>query len=241
MSIDARQQPAWVAQFAHWIGVQRGIARDHQASKASLLQDLTRMASGRHEATRQTLRAASHHAEFNRLVASGDRLRDMRNFSEAEQEYRLALQIFPLQGSYRVQYAHCLKEQSKHEAALVNYCYALGLGAPRHDVEEHLLFAASRAEIRIDSAYVEKVVSAWSKAKRTGDDWDAPPIGQDFVVFAELFWGNTNGLTDAFVLPYLLTCHTRKALFLKLLGAPDTLRYNRRLFVMLNQNSSTHV
>lgn len=198
------------------------------------------MTSGRIEATRLTARAASHHAEFKRLVANGDRLRDTRNFSEGEHEYLLALRIFPLHSSYRVQYAHCLKEQSKHEAALVHYCYALGLGAPRHDVEEHLLFAASRAEIRIEATHVERVVSAWNKAERTGDDWDAPPTAQDFLDFAGLFWGSANGLTDTFVLSYLLVCHTRKALFLKFVGAPDTLRHNRRLFVLLNQNGAAH-
>jgi hypothetical protein len=239
MSMDARQQPAWLAQFAQWITAQGGTVQDHRSptGKPSFLGG----APGRIEATRQTLRAASHNAEFKRLVANGDKLRDTRNFSEAEGEYRLALAIFPLHGSYRVQYAHCLKEQSKHEAALVQYCYALGLGAPRHDVEEHLLFAAGRAKIGVDSTHVEKVVAAWNKAERTGDDWDAPPTAQDFLDFAELFWGNANALTDAFVLPYLLACHTRKALFLKFLGAPDTLRHNRRLFVMLNQNGSTHV
>jgi len=199
------------------------------------------MTSGRIEAIRQTSRDASRHAEFKRLVANGDMLRDTRNFPDAEREYWLALLIFPLHSSYRVQYAHCLKEQSKYEGAFIHYGYALGLGAPRHDVEEHLLFAARRAGVGINSTYIERVVMAWCKAERTGDDWDSPPSAQDFLDFAELFWGDTNALTDAFILPCLLACHTRKALFLKFLGMPDTLRQNRRLFVMLNQNGSTHV
>ena len=149
MSIDARRQPAWLAQFAQWITARVGIAQGHRqlTSIMAPLRDLPRMTSGRIEATRLTSRVASDHAEFIRLVANGDWLRDTRNFSEAEREYWLALKIFPLHSSYRVQYAHCLKEQSKHGDALVNYCYALGLGAPRHDVEEHLLFAARAVSV----------------------------------------------------------------------------------------------
>lgn len=194
-----------------------------------------RPAPSRMAAIRQIDRVAPQHEPFQQLVERGDRARDAREFGKAESFYRQALALFPLHGGYRVQYAHCLKEQERYPDAFMHYWYALGLGAPRKDVEEHALFAARHAEIRADSSDVARRAGAFSDAQVASSDWDTPPIEEDFLLFCDLFWGDRGLVNPAVVIPLLLTCYSRRALFLKFLGAPDTVRRNRSLLVMINR------
>lgn len=211
-----------------------GTAR--KARPASLLQPGTTLpASSRNAAIEQTYRAAPQHGHFQQLVAKGDQFRDAGEFKQAERHYGQALRIFPLHGGYKVQFAHCLKEQERYPEAFVQYWHALVLGAARGDVEEHALFAADRADIRVTTADVTRRVAAFSEARQARSDWEVPPIEEDFVHFSDLFWGDRGLLTAACVIPLLLTCHTRKALFIRFLGSPETLRRNRPLLVMLNK------
>lgn len=194
-----------------------------------------RPAPSRIVAIRQTYRMALQHEHFKELVANGDRWRDAREFDKAQQAYEQALRLFPLHGGYRVQYAHCLKEQERFPDAFMHYWYALGLGAPQKDVEEHALFVAHRADLRVSVSDVIGQATAFAEAQMAKSDWDTLPIEEDFLHFSDLFWGDRSLVSPAFAIPLLLTCHSRKALFISFLGAPETLRRNRSLFVMINQ------
>jgi len=187
------------------------------------------------------MQVAPHHAEFRELIRRADDNRDQKKFVEAEFQYWKALQIFSLHGGYRIQYGHVLKEQQKYADAFVQYCYALALGAPVHDVEEHLLFSAKAAQHDVGSTSVKQLATAWKNAERTGDDWAAPPIERDLLDFAQFFWGNAGLVNSSLAQRYLLKCTTRKALFLAFLNAPETLRHNRGFFLMMREKGPADV
>lgn len=233
MSLDSVRQLEWLSQLLRWF-LSQNDARPAPAA-SPLLRSAPHPPAKRIEAINWTYQAASQHAEFRQLVEKADTSRDQYEHAQAELQYWQALRIFPLHGGYRVQYAHCLKEQQKYPDAFIQYWYALGLGAPQHDVEEHVLFAARHAGIAASASDVGRRAAAFAGAQRAADDWEAAPIEKDFKDFAGLFWGDHGPLTSAFVIEQLLACHTRKALFIKYISAPETIRRNRPLFVMLNQ------
>lgn len=239
MSLDSVRQIEWISRFVRWLGVQSATRLPYASQ--SLLRSIPQLASRRIEAIERTYQVAPQHVAFRTLIGKGDDARDMTDYAQAERHYWQALRIFPLHGGYRVQYAHCLKEQEKYPEAIVHYWYALGLGAPQHDVEQHVLFAAGRAGIEINVADVGRRVAAFDTTRRAKNDWDAAPVEKDFLDFARLFWGDEGLVTSAFVIPYLLVCPSRKALFTRFLGAPHTVRRNRSLFVMLNRKGLPNV
>lgn len=94
------------------------------------------------------LRFANHDTDFNEIVADADKVRDRREFSQAEYLYWRALLLNPRHPLILVQYAHTLKEQGKLPDALVYYLDAAVFGAPMSDVEEHALFVAGRLGLK---------------------------------------------------------------------------------------------
>ena len=227
MALIPRMGVSWRALAVTWLA-ERAIKPLRPL--ANMLEKTSQQALGRPADAKVALQVARVNDRFQDLIRRGDALRDDRRFEEAEVCYRQALQLFPLHSGYRVQYAHVLKEQQKDVDAFVHYCFALGIGAPTHDVAEHLLFAAKRVEIEVGLADVERLASAWATLERTSNLWDAPPIECDFIEFARLLWGNTGLITSEVVKSYLLKCVTRKQLFIAFLRSPETLRANPRLF-----------
>jgi hypothetical protein len=239
MTLTSTQRSTWLTALVQWMAGHG--PKPLRPVASTILKEIPTVVSGRVAAVRLTLDASQHHSEFRRLSNDADRCRDRHQFLEAEHAYWQALQIFPLHGGYRVQYAHMLKDQQKYADAFVNYCFALSVGAPLHDVQEHLLFAAHRAHFQAAAADVERLARAWNKAEQSANDWDAPPIYNDFFDLARLFWGNTGLLTVPFMQPYLLKCTTRKSLFISLLRSEETLRHNRLFFVMMNEKGLASV
>src|SRR4029453_12230024 len=108
---------------------------------------------------------------------------------------------------------------------------------PVQDVEEHLLFTAGRSGLRATSGDVTALARAWIKLEQTQDDWDAPPVEQDFRDFGRLFWSNHGLLLPTTYSKYLLQCPTRRSLFISLLGCQETVRANRLLFAMIYERA----
>lgn len=187
---------------------------------------------------KQTLTLYRSHSDFAELVADGDRLRDTGQYAAAERAYSQALTHFPMHAGYRVQLAHMLKDQGKYEAAVVHYHFALGLGAPLNDVEDHILFAASKLDVQMARQHPERIHSAWVAAAQGNDIWAFPPIQADFEQFGRLLWGDLGPLTHSFMRHHLLQCTTRKALLLSLLDTSETVARNRSFFVMVGQRTT---
>lgn len=239
MALAPHRRPLWLALFVHWLAL-CGI-KSLRSTAATMLEEIPRSVLKRPTAVKLTLQAARQHERFRELARQADTLRDHGRFEDAEAAYMQALALFPLHGGYQVQFAHAFKEQQKYVEAFVHYCLALGVGVPTHDVAEHLLFAAKRAGIRARLVDIERLASAWVIAERTLDDWDAPPVESDFDDFARLFWGNVGLVTPLLLQSCLLRCVTRKELFISFLRAPETLRHNPRLFILMKERGLSDV
>lgn len=207
----------------------------------SLLKELINSGSDRISAVRLTSKVALGNDEFVAMTKEGDLQRDTHSFASAEFSYFKALRLFPLHNGYRVQYAHMLKEQAKFADAVIQYWFALNIGAPQADVEEHLLFAARRADLPVGPAHIAQSAAAWAIAEQTTDEWAMPPFETDFNDFADIFWGSRGYLNEPRLLDFLITCSTRKELFLAFLKAPETARHNRQLLLMLNRVGLSNV
>lgn len=197
--------------------------------------DVNSVDTDRGSAVKTTLSLAHSHSEFVLLIKEADTMRDTRNFGHAQFAYYKALVLLPYHNGYRVQYAHVLKEQEKYIDAVVQYWYALNLGAAPSAVQEHLLFAASRAGIPVSTMHVARSAEAWSSANQTNDPWALPPYESDFFDFADLFWGSRGYLDNTRILTFLSNCATRRDLLLAYVRAPETARSNRSLLIMLKQ------
>jgi hypothetical protein len=195
----------------------------------------------RPEAVKIALQAAPGDQQFRDLIARGDTLRGDGQFEQAEACYGQALRLFPLHGRYRVQYAHILKDQRKDVDAFVHYCFSLSTGAPLHEVAEHLLFVARRADIPASLEDVERLAAAWTTVNRTTDLWDAPPVENDFLEFARLFWGNEGLITTDYMKAHVMRCTTRRELFISFMRSPETLRANPQLFVLMRERGLADV
>lgn len=207
----------------------------------TMLAEISKVGLPRVEAVERTLQFAWQHERFRELAQEASMLSNQKKFASAETLYDQALQLFPLHSGYRVQLAHSQKEQQRYLEAFNNYCFALSVGAPPHDVVEHLVYAARNADISVNEIDIERLVSAWTAAQQIHDDWAAPPIEADFHAFARLLWGNTGLITPSLIARFVLKCTTRKQLFMSLLQADETLHYNARLFILLKEQGLADV
>lgn len=207
----------------------------------TMLAEISTAGLPRVEAVELTLQFAWQHERFRELAQEASMLSSQKEFASAETLYDRALQLFPLHSGYRVQLAHSQKEQRRYLEAFNNYCFALSVGAPPHDVVEHLIYAARNADLSVSERDIERLVSAWTVAQQTRDDWDAPPVEADFHAFARLLWGNTGLITPSLVANFVLKCITRKQLLMSLLQADETVHYNARLFILLKEQGLADV
>jgi tetratricopeptide (TPR) repeat protein len=122
--------------------VLRRAGHDYDAQR--FLRRAARLSPTRLRASALALRAAAQDLGFQRIIEEADLARDAGEWTGAGELYREALSAYPDHYGYVVQYAHCLKEQGQFAEAECHYRSALALGARRSDVDEHLIFVATR-------------------------------------------------------------------------------------------------
>jgi tetratricopeptide (TPR) repeat protein len=151
----------------------------HDYDAQRFLRRAARLSPSRRSASALALRAAAQDLGFQRIIEEADRARDAREWIEAGELYAEALRAYPDHYGYVVQYAHCLKEQSQFPEAECHYRSALALGARRSDVDEHLIFVATK------QGYPANFAGDSEAPSLDGDPLDAPPTKADveLVVF----------------------------------------------------------
>lgn len=126
---------------------------------------------------------AATSSEFQKLAAAADDARDLRDWAAAEFLYWQALELYPFHSGYRIQYAHVIKEQGKHDWAEVHYRSALAEGAAPDLVDEHLRFSARQNHFN----YAPRPTPRLDVAPL-----DAPASFHDIQMLAWLFWHDAN-------------------------------------------------
>lgn len=163
-------------------------------------------------------RAALSDPHFLSHVRDGDALRDQQRWAEAAAAFESALRLHPWERSYWVQLGHMAKEQNDFEKAEIAYRTACALGAPAHDVVEHLRFVLQRQgadEYR------------WPIRFYRNTDTPAEVPGQpDVAVFGRLLWG-VGGMSNADMLALLRDCATLDALVVAMCADSRFERANR--------------
>ena len=133
-----------------------------------------------------------HHCRLDRvpLVVDGNLARDAGKWIEAGELYREALRAYPDHYGYVVQYAHCLKEHGQFAEAECHYRSALALGARRSDVDEHLIFVATR------QGFPTNFVGDSEAPSVDGNPLDAPPTKADVELVVFLLLGRGPDLAE---------------------------------------------
>ena len=149
-----------------------------------------RLAPSHRSASAMALRAAAQDFGFQRIIEEADRARDDAEWIEACELYGTALRAYPDHYGYVAQYAHCLKEQGQLAEAECHYRSALALGAPRSDVEEHLVFVA------MEQGFAANFGGSWGEMSADGDPLDTPPTKADVELVIFLLLGREPGLTE---------------------------------------------
>lgn len=168
--------------------VLRRAGYDYDAQR--FLRQAARLSPTRRSASALALRAAALDQGFQRIIEDADVARDAKEWIEAGELYREALRAYPDHYGYLVQYAHCLKEQGQFAEAECHYRSALALGARRSDVDEHLIFVATRQGFPANFAGDSEVPSV------DRDPLDAPPTKADVELIVFLLLGREPPLAE---------------------------------------------
>ena len=144
-------------------------------------------------------RVALADSRFLAHVRDGDALRDQQRWPEAAAAYESALRLHPWERSYWVQLGHMAKEQEDFPKAEIAYRTACALGAPGHDVVEHLRFVMQRQGADEHRWPV--------RFYRNSDGPGDVPAYPDVALFGRLLW-NVGGMSDADMLLLLRDCPT---------------------------------
>ena len=155
---------------------------------------------------------------FGAHFARGDQARDAKDWALAESAYAAALGLYPYEASYWTQLGHMAKEQDRLTVAEIAYRTACALGAPPHDVVEHLRFVLGRqgiAEHRFPIRFPEP-----------GPQAQQVPGRPDVIAFARLLWG-VRTLDDGDLCDLLRRCGSLDALVAAMIRDPRFERANR--------------
>jgi len=114
------------------------------AQAARFLRRAPRLARTRLQALDLVHRLSGQDVQFRILVAEADAARDSRAWQLAAALYAAALAFYPGHAGYRLQYAHCLREEGDDVVAEIQYRSARALGAPWSDVAPPLLSLAAK-------------------------------------------------------------------------------------------------
>jgi tetratricopeptide (TPR) repeat protein len=161
--------------------VLRRAGHDYDAQR--FLRRAARLSPTRRGSSGLALRAALHDLGFQRIIHEADLARDAGEWTEAGELYHEALRAYPDHHGYIVQYAHCLKEQGQFPEAECYYRSALALGARRSDVDEHLIFVATR------QGYPANFAGDTDSPAADGGPLDAPPHMADVELVVFLLLG----------------------------------------------------
>lgn len=161
--------------------------------------------------------------EFIKLAVQADAARDARHWGEAEFYYWRALELYPFQSGYRVQYAHVIKEQDKLDWAEVHYRSAVAEGAEAYLVEEHLQFVARRNR----AVYVPRV-----QPDLNVTPLDAPPTFHDVQTFAWLCWHDAE-INSNDALAMMRECETNRDVLLAMASHDRFVERNRPFLEVL--------
>lgn len=142
-------------------------------------------------------RVALADSRFLSRVREGDAFRDQHLWDQAAAAYESALRLYPWERSYWVQLGHMTKEQKDFAKAEIAYRTACALGAPAHDVVEHLRFVMQRQ----GTAEHRWPIRFYRNADGHGD----VPACPDVDVFGRLLWG-VGGMSDLDMLQLLRAC-----------------------------------
>jgi tetratricopeptide (TPR) repeat protein len=168
--------------------VLRRAGHDHDAQR--FLRQAPRLSRTHRSASAMALRAAPLDSGFQRIVGGADRARDAEAWGEADDLYNEAVRAYPDHYGYVVQHAHCLKEQGRFAEAECHYRSALALGAPRSDVDEHLMFVATQ------QGFPANFVGVGDTAVEGDDPLDAPLTKADVEFVACLLLGREMKATE---------------------------------------------
>jgi len=168
--------------------VLRRAGHDYDAQR--FLRRAARLSPTRRSASALALRAATQDLGFQRIIEEADLARDAKEWIGAGELYREALRAYPDHYGYVVQYAHCLKEQGRFAEAECHYRSALALGARRSEVDEHLIFVATR------QGYPANFAGDSEAPSLDGDPLDAPPTRADVELVVFLLLGHEPALAE---------------------------------------------
>jgi hypothetical protein len=179
-----------------------------------------------------SLRFSAQDPEFQDLVRQGDARRDARHWGEGEHAYWRALSLYPMHSGYRVQYAHCLKEQSKFADAELQYRNALALGNAGADLTEHVHFAAGRSGRGLDPRVSAAIAAYWSSSAPSEDPLAAPVMSSDIPRLGELLIGRSAWSVDE-TCSFMHKAPLVRDVVALMLERPDFAAANRDLLAML--------
>lgn len=182
----------------------------------------------RRSSVERTLQASLQNEDFRRHVGAGDAYRDQGRWGDGEHEYWLALRLYPLHRSYRVQYGHCLKEQGKFLDAEVQYRNAIALGDLESDVVRHLRFVAEKSGRHVSAHWLQAAGNFWRAAGGVPFPLAAPATQQDIYVLSELLLGHTE-ITNIEIVRLLDRAPRQCDIAKELIAMPGFVHANRDL------------
>jgi tetratricopeptide (TPR) repeat protein len=199
--------------------VLRRAGHDYDAQR--FLRRAARLSPTRRSASALALRAAGQDLGFQRIIEEADLARDAKEWMEAGELYREALRAYPDHYGYVVQYAHCLKEQGKFAEAECHYRSALALGARRSDVDEHLIFVATR------QGYPANFAGDGEAPSVDGEPLDAPPTKANIELIVFLLLGREPALAE--IVQLMRTHRSLRSLIVAIVGEGPFVSANLRL------------
>lgn len=199
--------------------VLRRAGHDYDAQR--FLRRAACLSPTRRGASALAMRAAAQDLGFQRIIEEADLARDAREWTDAGQLYREALRAYPDHHGYVVQYAHCLKEQGRFAEAECHYRSALALGARRSDVDEHLIFVATR------QGYPANFASDGEPPSVDGDPLDASPTKADVELVVFLLLGRDPALAE--IVQLMRSHRSLRSLIVAIVGESAFVSANTRL------------
>ncbi|TBW39541.1 hypothetical protein EYW49_06645 [Siculibacillus lacustris] len=219
---------AFVSRLADHLGALEG--HGGRAAIEAVARRVPQVLVGRRRRVAATLRLAGLDAGFRAAVRDGDAARDRRDWGAGEHAFWRALQIFPFHPGYRVQYAHCLKEQDKWVDAELEYRSALALGNRDADLAVHIDFVSRRRGAPADPAVLARVAGWWSVPDPR--PLAVPPLRADVEALVALLLGR--GPAHLAEIADLLAANASLAEIVdRLIGHPAFVTANRDLLTLL--------
>lgn len=172
----------------------------------------------RRQMVESSQKAALSDRDFQARIQRGDSLRDQGRWAEAAAAYASALDLFPYERTYWIQLGHMAKEQDDYSGAEIAYRTACALGAPVHDVVDHLRFVLARQGVS-EARYPIRLHKAVETSRQV-------PAKPDVLGFARLLWG-VRGMDGIDLLTFLRTNDTCDELVAAMIRDPRFERASR--------------